>query len=72
LWEEVVVKMAQTKGHNRAVHPGENPDKKREEIKVVCADLQTISTALRSVGSVKPRVIQIQLNYEVKECRERF
>jgi hypothetical protein len=54
--------LAQTKGHNRAVHPGEKPDKEREGIKVVCAALQTISTALCSVGLVNPRVIQMQLS----------
>jgi hypothetical protein len=54
--------LVQTKGHNRAVHPGEKPDKEREGIKVVCADLQTIPTALCSVGLVKPRVIQMNLN----------
>jgi hypothetical protein len=54
--------LAQTKGHNRAVHPGEKPDKECEGIKVVCADLQTISTALCSVGLVNPHVIQVQLN----------
>jgi hypothetical protein len=54
--------LAQTKGHNRAVHPGEKPDKEREGIKVVCADLKRISTALCCVGLVNPHVIQLQLN----------
>ena len=54
--------LAQTKGHNRAVHPGEKPDKERVGIKVVCTGLQIISTALCSVALVKPRVIQMQLN----------
>jgi hypothetical protein len=54
--------LAQTKGHNRAVHPGEKPDKGHEGKKVVCADLQIISTALRSVGLVNPHIIQMQLN----------
>ena len=58
----IAVMLAQTKGHNRAVHPGEKPDKEREGIKVVCADLKRISTALCCVGLVKPRVIQMQLN----------
>jgi hypothetical protein len=44
LWEEVAVMLAQTKGHNRAVHPGEKSDKERKVIKIVCADLQIIST----------------------------
>jgi hypothetical protein len=54
--------LVHTKEHNRAVHSGEKPDKEREGIKVVCADLQTISTALCSVGLVNPHVIQMQLN----------
>jgi hypothetical protein len=54
--------LAQTKGHNRAVHPGEKPDKEREGIKVVCADLQTISTVICSMGLVNPHIIQMQLN----------
>jgi hypothetical protein len=54
--------LAQTKGHNRAMHPGEKPDKEREGIKVVFADLKIISTALCSVGLVNPHVIQMQLN----------
>jgi hypothetical protein len=62
LWEEVALMLAQTKGLNRAVHPGEKPDKEREGIKVVCADLRTISTALCSVGLVNPHVIQMPLN----------
>jgi hypothetical protein len=48
---------AQTKGHNRAVHSGEKSDKECEGIKVVCADLKTISTALCPVGLVNPHVI---------------
>ena len=58
----IAVMLAQTKGHNRAVHPGEKPDKKREGSKVVCADLPIISTALCSVDVVNPHVIQLQLN----------
>jgi hypothetical protein len=54
--------LAQTKGHNRAVHSGEKSDKECEGIKVVCADLQAISTVLCSVGLVNPHVIQMQLN----------
>jgi hypothetical protein len=54
--------LAQTKRHNRAVHPGEKPDKGREGIKVACAGLQTISMALCSVGLVNPHAIQMQLN----------
>ena len=60
--EEKAVMLAQTKGHNRAVHPGEKSDKECEGIKVVCADLPIISTALCSVGVVNPHVIQLQLN----------
>jgi hypothetical protein len=56
------VMLAQTKVHNRAVHPGEKPDKKCEGIKVVCADLKIISTTLSSVGLVNPHAIQMQLN----------
>jgi bisphosphoglycerate-dependent phosphoglycerate mutase len=58
----IAVMLAQTKGHNRAVHPGEKPDKEREGIKVVCADLQTISTVICSMGLVNPHIIQMQLN----------
>jgi hypothetical protein len=54
--------LVQTKGHNRAAHPGEKPDKKRVGIKVVCAGLQIVSMALCSVGLVNPHVIQMQLN----------
>jgi len=58
----IAVRFVHTKEYNRAVHPGEKPDKRREGSKVVCADLQTISTALCSVGLVNPHVIQMQLN----------
>jgi hypothetical protein len=44
------------------MHPEEKPDKECEGSKVVCADLETISTALCSVGLVNPHVIQMRLN----------
>jgi hypothetical protein len=50
------------KGHNRAVHPGEKSEKECKGVKVSCADLQIISTALCSVGLVNPDVIEMQLN----------
>ena len=68
----IAVRLVHTKEHNRAVHPGENPDKEYEGIKVVCADLKTISTALCSVVLVNPHVIQINSTNEVVGCRERF
>jgi len=58
----IALRLVHTKEHNRAVHPGEKPDKERVGIKVVCTGLQIISTALCSVVLVKPRVIQMQLN----------
>ena len=54
--------LVHTKEHNRAGHSREKSDNGRKGIKVFCADLQTISTALCSVGLVNPRVIQMQLN----------
>ena len=35
--------LAQTKGHNRAVHPGEKSDREREEIEVATTGLQANS-----------------------------
>ena len=56
------MRLVHTKERNRAVHPGEKPDKEREGSKVVCVGLPMISTVLCSVGFVKLRVIQMQLN----------
>ena len=58
----IAVRFVHTKEYNRAVHPGEKPDKERVGIKVVCTGLQIISTALCSVVLVKPRVIETLLN----------
>ena len=58
----IAVRLVYTKDRNRAVHPGEKSDKECEGIKVVCADLKRISTALCCVGLVNPHVIQLQLN----------
>ena len=48
----IAVMLAQTKGHNRAVHPGEKSDKDREGSEVGCGWLQTNSAAtlLRRFG----------------------
>jgi hypothetical protein len=58
----IAVRPVHKKGHNRAAHPGEKSDNEREGREVGYAGLPTIPTALCSVGLVKPRVIQMQLN----------